>query len=182
MILTAVYALNDSSAQVPNTSPQVTEQALKLEAKLKRWTHNGQIPSYLYPYYVLNGTQKYGIHELAEFLEQRAWLGRRYQAAGFDCSEMSAFLEASLEGDGWHTYIAVGPCPFGPDSSHAWLLVETSPDSYMPIEATAPAIVYWSDPYFDEYFEYDRFFETIFEALEYSPTEFDWWNSLVGER
>ena len=78
-------------------------------------------------------------------MEQRAWLGRRYQVAGFNCSEMSAFLEASLEGDGWHTYIAVGPCPFDPDSNHAWLLVETSPDSYVPIEATAPAIIYRSD-------------------------------------
>ena len=38
-------------------------------------------------------------------------------------------------------------------------------------------VVWWESPYFDNYFEYDRAFETIQDALNYSETEFDWWKS-----
>ena len=45
----------------------------------------------------------------------------------------------------------------------------------MPVEATTYSIVYWNSPYFYNYFEYEHKFETIQEALSYSPTEFNWW-------
>ncbi len=46
----------------------------------------------------------------------------------------------------------------------------------MPVENTNIQVVWWPNPNFDNYFVYDRSFETIQEALEYSETEFDWWN------
>jgi len=89
---------------------------------------------------------------------------------------MSAFAERSLENEGWHTRICVGDSPFG-TGRHCWLLVETSAGKYMPVESTDHEVVLWSSPYFHNYFEYDRSLETIQEALAYSETEFDWWDS-----
>jgi hypothetical protein len=89
---------------------------------------------------------------------------------------MSAYIEWRLENEGYHTIIVCGDAPFG-GGYHAWLLVETSDDGYMPVEATTYDMVDWYDSYFDEYFEYDYSFETIHGALDYSQTEFDWWNS-----
>jgi hypothetical protein len=45
----------------------------------------------------------------------------------------------------------------------------------MPVEATTRQVVWWEDPSFNNYFVYDREFETIQDALAYSQTEFDWW-------
>jgi hypothetical protein len=135
-------------------------------------------PLYMSPYYTAGDTQQAGLHKLEKLLEQYEWLRPHYRRGSFDCSEMSAFLEAMLEVQGWHTYIACGPTPFDPGSRHAWLLVETSPGYYMPVETTIQSIVYRTESHFDEYFEYDHLFETIFDALGYEPTQFDWWNSL----
>jgi len=71
--------------------------------------------------------------------------------------------------------IIVGDSPFG-SGRHAWLLVETSVDKYMPVESTDMAVVLWDSAYFDNYFKYDHAFEKIQDALKYSETEFDWWN------
>ena len=98
-----------------------------------------------------------------------------YVSGEFDCSQMSAFVERKLENEGYHTVIVTGEAPFG-DGKHAWLLVETTEGKYMPVEATIYSIIYWSSPYFDEYFEYEFKFETINEALQYSPSEFNWWD------
>jgi hypothetical protein len=91
---------------------------------------------------------------------------------------MSAYIEWRLENEGYHTYIAVGTTPWNPQGRHAWLLVETSVGKYMPVEATEYDIVKWDDPYFDNYFVYDRLFENIQDALNYNYDEFDWWASL----
>jgi hypothetical protein len=97
-----------------------------------------------------------------------------YQEGVFDCSEMSAYLEWELENKGWHTLIIAGDSPFG-SGRHAWLLVETSQGKYMPVETTTMEIVWWDNPYFDNYFIYDYSFEDIQEALAYDESEFDWW-------
>jgi len=68
-----------------------------------------------------------------------------------------------------------GDSPSG-DGYHAWLLVETSEDEYMPVEATQFDLIKWSNSYFDNYFEYDEIFETIQDALDWNHNEFDWWN------
>lgn len=90
---------------------------------------------------------------------------------------MSAHVEWKLENEGFHTSIVVGKALQGGDDQHAWLLVETSQGQYMPVEATRFDIVSWHNQYFDNYFEYDQQFETIEDALDYSYTEFDWWES-----
>ena len=145
ILLAAVPVLGDCPDQVRSAPPQLTEL-------------QEQIPSYLNPYYPYCGVKQYGAHELAELLEQHTWLESHYKTGSFDCSEMSALLEKILEDHGWNTYIACGPTPFKSGSRHAWLMVETLPGIYMPVEAAVPRIVYRSDPFFDEYFEYDRLF------------------------
>ncbi|MCW3976804.1 MAG: hypothetical protein NWE77_02605 [Candidatus Bathyarchaeota archaeon] len=124
-------------------------------------------------YYVKPELQKFGVHSLDNELEGLKW-SRQYDLGLFDCTEMTAYLERYLENNGWHAQIVVGDTPFGP-GRHAWLLVETSEGSYMPVESTTIQIVWWSAPSFDNYWVFDYRFETIGEALSYSETAFDWW-------
>jgi hypothetical protein len=125
-------------------------------------------------YYASLTKQRYGVSDLEEYLDRWQWSEGAYIAGEFDCSEMSAYLEWKLENEGYNTLIVTGDSPFGL-GKHAWLLVQTSVEGYMPVEATTYSIVYWSDTYFDNYFVYDYQFENIQEALDYSPNEFDWW-------
>jgi cell division protein FtsB len=127
-------------------------------------------------YYADLAQQRYGVDDLQGYLDRWEWVEGSYVLNSFDCSEMSAYIERRLESEGYHTIIVVGDAPFG-GGYHAWLLVETSAGAYMPVEATLYDMVLWSSPYFDGYFEYDRSFEAIQEALDYSQNEFDWWNS-----
>jgi hypothetical protein len=126
-------------------------------------------------YYVKPEEQKLGVYELEDELTGLEWL-HPYQEDVFDCSEMSAYLEWHLENDGWNVVICAGDSPFG-NGHHAWLLVETSDNKYMPVESTNINIVWWESPYFDNYFEYEHEFETIQDALDYNETDFDWWNT-----
>ena len=125
-------------------------------------------------YYASRAKQRYGVEDLAEYINRWRWIDETYVANRFDCSEMSAYLEWKVENEGYNTVIVAGDNPTG-DGKHAWLLVETSEGKYMPVEATTYSIVYWSNRYFDNYFIYDYEFETIYEALDYSPSEFNWW-------
>lgn len=124
--------------------------------------------------YYVKPQQRYGVDNLEEYLCRWQWAEGAYVANEFDCSEMSAYLEQKLENEGYHAIIVVGNTPGG-DGRHSWLLVETSVGKHMPVEATTFSIVYWQDISFDNYFVYDYQFETIQDALEYQPDEFDWW-------
>jgi len=125
-------------------------------------------------YYVLAG-QRYGVVDLHDYLRRSYWEEGSYVEDKFDCSQMSAYLEWKLENEGYHTIIVAGNSPDG-SGKHAWLLVETSKGRYVPVEATAYSIVDGKSPDFYRYFEYEYQFETIQEALSYSPTEFNWWD------
>lgn len=124
-------------------------------------------------YYFKPENQKFGVYDLDDELSGLAW-SEPYQAGVFDCSEMSACLEWCLENKGWHAKIYVGDSPFG-SGKHAWLIVETSDGKYMPVESTTIRVVWWDDPNFDNYWEYDYRFETIQNALSYSESGYDWW-------
>ena len=121
--------------------------------------------------------RRYGVSDLEDCLNRWEWSEGTYRKGIFDCSEMSAYLEWKLENEGFHTRIISGSSPWGGKGHHAWLLVETSQGRYMPVEATWYDIVKWDNPYFDNYFKYDRKFETIQEALNYNYDEYDWWAS-----
>jgi hypothetical protein len=124
-------------------------------------------------YYVLPADQKFGVYDLEGDLYGLEWL-HPYEEGVFDCSEMSACLERELENKGWNTLIILGDSPFG-GGYHAWILVETEEEGYMPIETTTMEIVWWDNPNFDNYFIYDYQFEDILDALDHDETDFDWW-------
>ncbi len=130
-------------------------------------------------YYCSLSSQRYGVYDLADYLERWEWTEGAYTKDVFDCSEMAAYLEWRLENEGYHTIIVTGRAPFG-GGKHAWLLVETSPNRWMPVEPTTYSIVWWDNPYFDNYFVYEHEFESIFEAINVFPDEFDWWEVLYG--
>lgn len=156
------------------------EQSLdELRRELEEAYRQVEKPTYgdmFFFYYAPLGDQQYGVEKLEACLN-KTWKEEVYKAGIFDCSEMSAFLEWYLENKGWHTKIKVGKSVDGSGGRHAWLLVETRKGKYMPVEATQWSIVYWDNPFFENYFDAERNFETIQEALEYSPTGFDWWAS-----
>ncbi len=167
------------NSQIISLEAQITslqdEMAL-LEDEVD-WLHSlisGYDQEIFFFYYVKPEEQKFGVYDLEDELYGLEWI-EPYQEGVFDCSEMSAYLEWHLENEGWNTVIVAGDSPFG-SGKHAWLLVETSTDHYMPVESTNIEVVWWEDPYFDNYWTYDYVFETILDALAYSETEFDWWN------
>ena len=125
-------------------------------------------------FYYVKPQQRYGVDDLEEYLNRWQWSEEAYVAGKFDCSEMSAYLERKLENEGYHTIIAGGNAPWD-GGKHSWLLVEASEGKYMPVEATAFSIVYWQAASFDTYFVYDYGFETIQDALENQPDQFNWW-------
>jgi len=169
--------LEQTEAQLAQINLQLEQRGVKLFRLTKEYERletTAEMNKFFF-YYVPPGEQKYGLLNLEECLSRWHWKEEAYKLHAFDCSEMSAALERILENDGFHTVIVAGDSPDGTDAKHAWLLVEVVSGEYMPVEATAFSIVYWGSPYFDNYFKYERQFETIQEALAYGPTEFDWW-------
>jgi len=173
---TQIDSLND---QINNFQSQI--DSLNATYQNYRATHSYSNSEYnaarssMFSFYYVKPEQKFGVYELSDELEGLEWI-EPYQEGVFDCSEMSAYLEWYLENEGWHTYIVCGEAPWD-GGYHAWLLVETSLDHYMPVESTNIEVVWWDDPHFDDYFTYDYEFETIQEAVAYSESEFDWWKS-----
>lgn len=125
-------------------------------------------------FYYVRKEQRYGVSNVREYLEQWDWKEDAYVEGEFDCSQMSTYLEWKLENEGYHTIIVGGDSPDG-SGRHAWLLVETTEGKYTPIETIALSIVNWKSPDYYNYFEYEFQFETIQEAVEYNPTDFEWW-------
>jgi len=114
------------------------------------------------------------LDELKGYLELFDWVRQLYSEGYFDCSETAAYMEWSLENAGFHTVVMCGDSPSG-GGKHAWLLVETDENRYMPVEATVPCIVWWEDKHFDDYFHGDYQFQDITEAIAAGYSEFDWW-------
>ncbi len=127
-------------------------------------------------FYYIKPEQRFGVSGLASVVEHFGWL-TEYERDQYDCTEMSASLEWILENQGFHTLIVAGESPAVSGVRHAWLLVETSPGKYTPVEATERRVVYTDTAYFDNYFKYERKFENIQEAMDYNPYDFDWWKS-----
>ena len=118
--------------------------------------------------------KRYDINYLEECLSRWQWIKSDYEEHVFDCSEMSAYLEMKLENEGFHTILAWGKSP-NSEGHHTWLLVEVSPEKYIPVESTSVKIINPTHKYYDRYFEYDYTFETIQEAIEYYYEDYNWW-------
>jgi len=121
--------------------------------------------------------QRYDETHLQECLNRWQWIKSAYEENVFDCSEMSAYLEMKLENEGFHTIMAWGESPNG-EGHHTWLLVEISPEKYIPIEATSVKLINSNNKFYNEYFDYEHTFENIQEAIEYYYEDYNWWESL----
>jgi len=168
-----VDTLTTDNAELQSEKNQLEGEVTSLESQLEYLQWIAEENSFDF-YYASLAKQRFGVDDLAEYLDRWQWIDGTYVEGVFDCSEMSGYIEWKLENEGYNTIIVAGTSPWG-GGYHAWILVETSEGQYMPVEATEYDIVYWSDPYFDNYFIYDHQFETIQDALEYSYEEFDWW-------
>ena len=181
-----IAQFEETKSQLAQTQSQLGEARTQLRTteaqadtlkQLKKYLEETAEANKLFFYYTLGTAveQQYSLTRLEQFLSRGHWKDEAYKAQVFDCSEMSALWECRLENEGFHTVIVTGSTPDESGGKHAWLLVEVSPGEYMPVEATAPTVIYWNNPYFDNYFKYNYAFETIQEAMAYSPFEFDWW-------
>jgi hypothetical protein len=123
--------------------------------------------------------QNQNLHDLQNEVTKVSWstLHQVHQEDVFDCSEMTAYMERFLENLGWHTIIYVKNETWM-GLPHAWVLVEVNPGVATPVECTRPSVVWGTDGNYSNYFEYDYRFETIQQAMEHSPTEFDWWKNI----
>ena len=121
--------------------------------------------------------QQFNETYLQECLNRWQWIKSAYEEHVFDCSEMSAYLEMKLENEGFHTIMAWGESP-NSEGYHTWLLVEISPEKYIPVETTSVIVINPSHKYYDKYFDYDYTFETIQEATEYYYEDYNWWEYL----
>lgn len=165
--------------QIQNLNSQIgylEREIISLENEIDALNSSIRDEALLFFYYTKPFEQKFGVYDLRDELQGLEWT-EPYQAGVFDCSEMSACLEWYLENAGWNATIVLGDTPFG-EGYHAWLLVETSIDHFTPVECTTIEIVWWDNPYFDNYFIYDYRFDTIHEAMSYFKYEFDWWEIL----
>jgi len=133
------------------------------------------------PQYYVGAPRKYfdevqNLNDLQKDVTKVVW-SKPYQEGVFDCSEMSAYMERSLENLGWHTVICVEDESWlgGP---HAWVLVEVRPSVATPVECTKPSVVWGDNSHYSDYFKYDHEFEAIQQAMQHSPSEFDWWNNI----
>lgn len=160
----AFKASQINSLESRNAELQYEVEALNAEIDKNRFTF----------YYDSLAKQRYGIDYLILYLDQWKRNEGAYVANRFDCAKMSAYLEWKLENEGYHTIIPVGERPWG-NSKHVWLLVEISAGQYIPVEATTYSIVYPQNTYFDNYFVFTHSFETIQEAVNSLPIEFNWW-------
>ncbi|HUV75327.1 MAG TPA: hypothetical protein VMW00_01600 [Dehalococcoidales bacterium] len=172
-VLNLGVEVNGLEQETKNLKQEAASQKTYYERQIDLYEDKAERAKFTF-YYVSLMEQRYGVDDLQDYLHRGEWKEDTYVEGKFDCSQMSAYLECKLENEGYHTVIVTGESPDG-SGRHAWLLVEASEGKYMPVEATAYSIVYWSSPYFDNYFEYEYQFETIQEALSYSPTEFNWW-------
>ena len=113
------------------------------------------------------------IEHLADVMRDGSNWVDLYNVGRFDCTEMSALVECFMEQTGYPTLIAMCHA-----RKHAWVLVETE-EGYLPVECTGMFIPWdgTEDMTYDDYFDYDELFQTIYEAEECHPGQFDWWNS-----
>jgi len=169
-----VNALEMENSQLEGETDSLESEITDLEWEIFHLQQSAEEGQFEF-YYASRAKQRFGVDDLDEYLDRWEWIEGTYVKGVFDCSEMSAYMEWRLENEGYNTVIVCGESPWG-GGYHAWLLVETSEGAYMPVEATEFDVVWWSDAYFDNYFEYDHLFENIHEALDYSYNEFDWWN------
>ena len=109
------------------------------------------------------------------FRECTNWPGL-YTLGVYDCSEMSALFECMMEQAGYPSCIA-GSGKY----HHAWALVKTEEldEGYLPVECTGMFVPWEGSTLmsWDDRFDYDDLFETIYEAEEFCPGDYDWWNS-----
>ena len=170
-------ALNNAKIQLVYKEAQIkniNRRYKELDTMYDELKITAQLDKFLFYYTPL--TEKITrVQDLEEYLSRYEWKEDTVKIDIFDCSEMSAVLERMLENEGFHTFIVSGKSPYGSGEGHSWLIVEISPGEYIPVEAVNFSIIPWDNPYINEYHSYDRKFETIHEALDYSQENYDWW-------
>jgi len=124
-----------------------------------------------------------------------------YKANYFDCSNMSGLTQYALHAAGFETLIVVGyDIAAGERHGHAWVVVILQSQSgvkLIPVETTAtggPTIVGNGErsPFklgnevhyqtHDDYISQGYAMQDIYQAEEYSPGDFNWWNSCPIDR
>jgi len=172
----------------PDWEPSWTQEQIA-EVKANIDSHFGS-PYYTKREYYMNIYEPYDIAKLEKALTDLGKLPWSYEAAYFDCSEMSAIVELYLEMSHFQTVIIVGSNPEAQGAGHAWVVTYVRDPEYkaIPVEATTLSIPeptgnLFGEPPNQTVMNYEDFLDNgwtlrdIYEAITYEPDDFDWWNS-----
>lgn len=131
---------------------------------------------------------------MQEYLANSEWLDD-YDAGSWDCSQMAAYIEFSLENCGYHTIIAVAETDYS-EYGHAWILVEfkqgwlayecTGRFWVYPDELTARSYdpygyVYWNPSFYTAGVQYESIYDLWNGYKQYRNAEeeflqeYGWW-------
>jgi hypothetical protein len=158
-------------------SPESDLERMPVKTRLAREKINETFPDGYYNFIGIPPfASKRGLATVLEKMREYSNFIDLYSENVFDCSEMAALVEATLEQYGFETYIVTGACPWNPEEPrHAWCLVkDPSSGELFPLECTSLRI---PDEHYYNYFLYDQRFNDIYEACGHSYDDFDWWNS-----
>ena len=133
---------------------------------------------------------------MQEYLANSEWVDD-YDAGGWDCSQMAAYMEFMLENCGYHTVIRDADME-GEQYGHAWILVEfrqgwlayecTGRYWVYPDEATARSYdpygtVHWNPSKYDAGMQYESIYDIWDDYKQYSNgeevflKEYGWWTN-----
>ena len=131
---------------------------------------------------------------MQEYLANSEWIDD-YDAGGWDCSQMAAYMEFMLENCGYNVVIRAADVE-GEEYGHAWILVEfqegmlayecTTRHWVYPSEALARSYepfsyVYWSPSMYDAGVRYESIYDIWNDYKQYSNgeeaflQEYGWW-------
>lgn len=133
---------------------------------------------------------------MQEYLANSEWVDD-YDAGGWDCSQMAAYMEFMLENCGYHTVIREADLQ-GEQYGHAWILVKfrqgwlayecTGRYWVYPDEATARSYdpygtVHWNPSKYDAGMQYESIYDIWDDYKQYSNgeevflKEYGWWTN-----
>lgn len=172
----------------PNPTPTRTQQYIPPSYVIP--SNTNPIPS---DYYSQN-CELQTDQSMQEYLSNSEWL-EDYDAGGWDCSQMAAYMEFMLENCGYHTIIAEAETDYS-EYGHAWILVEfqqgwlayecTGRYWVYPDESTARSYdpygtVHWNPSFYTAGVQYEDIYDVWSDYKQYSNgedvflIEYGWW-------
>lgn len=203
-----VSNLEDERAKLHDEIAQLTEANRKLTNDYNDLKHDFNVDRIPLGYYAkVPLREKESLNQLKDFLNYEFAMPKDFNGLReniFDCSEMAAYLEWTLEKSGFDARIATGSTPWQKEGHHAWVLVYINKDlvAIEPtalvskqeelhenisslLDSTAKGIIIKdmkNDTSKNYYDSYSQIFYSVEEAIDYDEDyrDWNWWEGIWG--